>query len=170
MSEETPYHLRPERRADADFLFRLYEDVRHAEMDAAGWPLPQRQAFLRDQLRLQSLHYHRAYPEAAFDIVQVGPIPVGRLYWHESGSDIRLIELSILSAHRNKGLGSALLRMLTTRAAARRKTVSLQVAFGNPAMRLYRRFGFRVTDSADALHLLMQRSPGATATEPDRAS
>lgn len=156
MTKETPYRLRPERRADADFLLHLYGDVRRAEMDAAGWPLPQREAFLRDQLRLQSLHYHRAYPTAAFNIVEFGPIPVGRLYWYEGSSDIRLIEISILSSHRNKGLGSGLLRMVTARAAAAQKTVSLQVAFGNPAKRLYRRFGFRVTDPSDPAHIVMQ--------------
>lgn len=163
VTPETAYRLRPERRGDAAFLLHLYEDVRRAEMEVAAWPAPQRQAFLRDQLRLQSLHYHRAYPGAAFDIVEIGPIAVGRLYRHESRIDVRIIDLSLLSTYRNRGLGSALLRMITEDAAKRQKTVSLQVAFGNPAMRLYRRFGFRVTDPSDPAHIVMQR-----ATQPHR--
>jgi ribosomal protein S18 acetylase RimI-like enzyme len=159
LTGETRYRLRPERRTDAGFLLDLYADVRRGEMEAAAWPVPQRQAFLRDQLRLQSLHYHRAYPGAEFGIVEVGPLPVGRLYRHESRTDIRIIDLSLLSAYRNRGLGSDLLREVKAQAAARRKTVSLQVAFGNPAMRLYRRFGFRVTDPSDPAHIVMQLAP-----------
>lgn len=156
MTEETRYRLRPERRRDADFLLDLYGDVRRPEMEAAAWPAAQRQAFLRDQLRLQSLHYHRVYPAADFDIVEVATVAVGRLYRHEGRTDIRIIDLSLLSAHRNRGLGSALLREMTAQAAAGQKTVSLQVAFGNPAIRLYRRFGFRVTDPSDPTHIVMQ--------------
>lgn len=159
MTDATAHRLRPERRTDDGFLFALYADVRRAEMDATGWPARQRQAFLRDQLRLQSLHYRRAYPAADFQIVEIGPIPVGRLYWHEGSDDIRLIEFSILSAYRNRGIGSALLEVIIARAAAGRKTASLQVAFGNRAIRLYRRFGFEIADSADSSGIVMRLEP-----------
>lgn len=161
-----PYRLRPERRADAAFLFRLYADVRQAEMEQTGWPEPERRSFLREQLRLQSLHYHRTYPEARFEIVMQGEAPVGRLYWHPGDAEIHIIDISILSRHRNQGLGSALLGAVAARAERDGKAVSLTVLFGNPAIRLYRRFGFRVIGPAADTHLLMRR-PSAAELERD---
>ncbi|GAB0118071.1 N-acetyltransferase family protein [Acidisoma sp. 7E03] len=165
------YRLRPERRADAAFLLRLYAEVRAAEMDAAGWPEAERRVFLREQLRLQSLHYHRTYPEAHFEIVMQGETPVGRLYWHPGDSDIHVIDLSLLRQYRNQGLGSALLREVILRAESQGKAVSLAVLFGNPAIHLYRRLGFKVTDSVETNHLLMRRLPAAAAAgETDQDS
>ncbi len=58
--------------------------------------------------------------------------------------DIPELSLHVVEAHRGRGLGSLMLR--TAIAEARRRDlrgISLSVAAGNPAMRLYARFGFQ---------------------------
>jgi GNAT superfamily N-acetyltransferase len=55
--------------------------------------------------------------------------------------------LKPLPAHRGNGLGAALRSGLMDEAAAAGKAVSIQVERFNPAMRLYRRPGFKTKAS-----------------------
>ncbi len=55
--------------------------------------------------------------------------------------------------HRNRGIGTALLTQLV-RAAPDEAAISLSVAAGNPVLRLYERFGFKVVqESPDAIKM-----------------
>jgi ribosomal protein S18 acetylase RimI-like enzyme len=66
------------------------------------------------------------------------------------------LSIAVLPGHRNRGLGSAMLRDLLARADAGCPAVSLSVSASNPARRLYERLGFRiVSDDGDAI--LMRR-------------
>ncbi|MFT2543249.1 hypothetical protein ACMWP9_35215, partial [Escherichia coli] len=51
--------LRDEATDDAPFLEALYLSIRRCEFSALGWPEAALEAFLRDQFRLQTLHYRR---------------------------------------------------------------------------------------------------------------
>lgn len=157
------YRLRPERAADAAFLLRLYSETRAEEMAQTGWPVAACRSFLREQQRLQSLHFRRHYPEAHFDIVLIDSRPAGRLYWQENDQDIHIVDIALLAHHRNQGLGTALLGDLVAHAAASGKAVRLEVLFGSPAIHLYRRLGFRATEAAGATHLTMRRATGPLA-------
>ena len=158
------YRLRPERPADAAFLLRLYGETRAEEMARTGWPAAACRAFLREQRRLQDLHFRRHYPEAHFDIVLIDSRPAGRLYWQEDDQDIHIIDIALLAQHRNQGLGTALLGDLVAHAAASGKATRLEVLFGSPAIHLYRRLGFRVTEAGGGTtHLTMRRPVGPRA-------
>ncbi|NVN10171.1 GNAT family N-acetyltransferase [Nguyenibacter vanlangensis] len=158
--EPSRFHLRPQCAADMPFLLHLYGDVRRAELDATGWPELQRHAFLNHQFLLQTHHYRTYYPAASFDLIEVADAPAGRLYVDEGQTDCRIIDISLLATHRNLGLGGAVLRQVVTRATVRRKTVSLHVMLGNPAIRLYRRMGFQVIDPSDPMQILMRCAVG----------
>ncbi len=66
-----------------------------------------------------------------------------------AGSTVcRIYSLAVDPAARGRGLASALVRSLARRVRGRCRTLSLEVRAGNgPALELYRRFGFRVTDA-----------------------
>lgn len=134
--------LRAETPADEPFLERLYIDVRWQELLQTQWPEDVRVAFLRDQFRLQRLHYLKHYFDAEFGVLTVAGEEAGRLYLHHSPREVRIVDISLLSAFRSKGIGTALLKAVRQFAGEQRKIVSIHVEKFNPAQNLYRRLGF----------------------------
>jgi GNAT superfamily N-acetyltransferase len=134
--------LRPQNRDDEPFLTELYLSVRWPELEPSGWPDETKRAFLRDQFRLQSAHYAKAYYDAEFWIVEREGEALGRLYLFRGGVDHRIVDISLLPHARGKGLGGALLQAVQAEAAAAGKSVSIHVEKFNPAQTLYRRLGF----------------------------
>ena len=125
------------------FLLRVYASTRDEELALTGWDEGQKSAFLTMQFNAQHRHYHEYFPAAAFDIIVVGGEDAGRLYVHRSEGEIRLIDIALLPEHRNRGVGSALLRPLLEEARAGRQAVVLHVEQNNRAVRLYTRLGFK---------------------------
>ena len=94
-------------------------------------------------------------------LVLVEGAPVGRVWTARLADDeLRLVDISLRTAHRGAGLGAALLRDLIARADAEGRRLVLHVARDNPAQRLYERLGLNVT-AEDALNLRMERPPSA---------
>lgn len=135
--------LRAELPVDESFLERLYSDVRWDEVLRTQWPEDVRLAFLRDQFRLQRLHYRKYYGDAEFHMLTVADQDAGRLYLHHSPGEVRIVDISLLSAFRGRGIGTAVLTAVLSFAQCRRKIVSIHVEKFNPALHLYRRLGFR---------------------------
>ena len=135
---------RPIESGDMAFLQSLYAEIRAPELAASGWPPDQIRHFLAMQFDLQHRYYQEHHAGAEFLILLRKDRPVGRLYWREQGDEACLIDVSLLPAERGRGIGTALLRLLTARADDRNKDIVLHVEPFNPALRLYRRFGFDV--------------------------
>ena len=68
---------------------------------------------------------------------------------------MHLIDIALLEEHRNRGVGTQLLRQLLEECATRRDTLRLQVLQDNPAIWLYRRLGF-VKAGADPMYVQME--------------
>jgi ribosomal protein S18 acetylase RimI-like enzyme len=147
------------RIADADlpFLAQVYASVRADELAATSMTDAEKAAFLDAQFRLQHAHYQKYYPEADWLVTMRGGKDIGRLYVERWSSQHRIIDIAFLPAHRGKGLGEAVLRDLLDEAAAAGKAVSIHVEKYNPAMRLYRRLGFK-TDEDKGVYDLMSWS------------
>ena len=131
--------------AAADFFFKVYAGTRREEVAAWGWGTAEQEAFLRLQFDLQQRAYSFQYPGADHSVILHDCHPVGRLIVDRTGSEIHLIDLALLPAYRNAGLGAALVRLLQAEAAEQARPVRLQVMKGNPARRLYERLGFRLS-------------------------
>ncbi|MGC9312075.1 MAG: GNAT family N-acetyltransferase, partial [Sediminispirochaetaceae bacterium] len=58
------------------------------------------------------------------------------------GNDIPEMSIAVVPEKRGMGVGTALIDTLLQYAAGRIRTISLSVDPGNPAVRLYKRFGF----------------------------
>ncbi|NER79408.1 MAG: GNAT family N-acetyltransferase, partial [Leptolyngbya sp. SIO1D8] len=59
------------------------------------------------------------------------------------------LAIAVRPQDRDQGIGTALLTRLLVRAADRYSAVSLSVSIGNPALRLYRRFGFETVEQTE---------------------
>lgn len=150
--------LRPVSDADRGFLIALYASTRS---DLALVPLDPalRDDLVRMQYHAQDRSFRQDNPGASFDLVEVGGCPAGRWYVDRSATDVRIVDVSLLPEYRGAGLGRALIEGLQDEAAAAGRTVSLHVATGNPAARLYERLGFRVADDLGVYRLLQWRAP-----------
>ena len=85
---------------------------------------------------------------------------VGWLQVRPGQRRVILHQIHLLPAHRNRGLGTALLYELQGQAAQDGKPVELWVLKPNPAVSLYRRLGFLVIGE-DPRRLRMLWRPGA---------
>ena len=139
---------------DLPFLAQVYASTRAEEIALTGWPDEQKAAFLTQQFLAQHTHYQRYYPQADWLVMVREGEDIGRLYVERWPSQHRIIDIALLPAHRGKGFGEALLRDLMDEAAAAGKAVSIHVEKNNPAMRLYRRLGFRTEEDKGVYDLM----------------
>ena len=151
--------IRPD---DEGFLFRLYASTRQEEISAWGWNHAQQEAFLRLQHTAQRRWYDVAYSGAEHRLIlknkEEKDEPIGRILVQRAKGVIELIDISLLPEHRNRGIGTALLRGLIEESRKSRATVRLQVLRNNEgAIRLYRRMGFAIV-SEDEVRYHMEVS------------
>ena len=136
--------LRERTPQDLPFLRDLYAHVREEELRPVPWPAATKLAFLHDQFERQHAHYLAHYPQACWWVLTHEGEPIGRLYVEQTPRDMRVMDISLLAAHRNRGLGGALMRALIERADRAGVPVTLHVEPFNPALRLYQRLGYSV--------------------------
>src|SRR5262249_15456922 len=105
---------------------------------------------------LQRAHFRRYYADASFLIVCLDGRPIGRLYAHYTRQDVRLLDISLLPDTRGQGIGRSLLETVLKEAARLDAPVTLHVAVGSRARRLYERLGFRIV-TEDVMNLFMER-------------
>lgn len=130
------------RDEEEPFVAAVYFSTRTEELAPTGWPDEFKRAFLTHQHRAQHHHYRTYYEGADWLIVERDGVPAGRLYVHETASEIRLIDIALLPEHRGQGLGRAMILDLVDHAASAAKPVTLHVEHENPVRRLYLRLGF----------------------------
>ncbi|XEC95620.1 GNAT family N-acetyltransferase [Paenibacillus tarimensis] len=147
--------------ADDSFLYALYSDARRDEVTAWGWDASQADAFLRMQWSAQNQSYAMHYPDAVHLIIVFEGQDTGRVVIHYGIESIRLVDIAVMSRHRNRGIGVAVMRHLQREAELAELPVHLSVTSGNPAKRLYERLGFEcVNADASDLYIAMRWEPG----------
>jgi ribosomal protein S18 acetylase RimI-like enzyme len=133
--------------SDLAFLFEVYAGTRLDELAVTGWTATEVEAFLRMQFSAQHQYYQDYYTETDFLIILLDELPVGRLYLARWPGEIRIVDLALLPAHRNAGIGTRILRDMLAEATLAGKPVRIHVEKLNPALRLYERLGFtRIAD------------------------
>lgn len=163
MSSQSPEHahitLRPVEPKDYDFLVELYGSTRADELALVPWNEEERLAFVRAQFNAQQEHYAKNYPGARHDVIVANGREVGRLYVARLDQEIRIIDIILLPAERNVGIGSYLIKQLLDEAKQSGKMTRIYVEEFNPSLRLFERLGFSPTEQ-HGIHLLMQCNPG----------
>lgn len=152
------YGLRGRAESDLPFLRELYARTREEELRQVPWTERQKREFLDDQFSKQHAHYLAHYPTAQWWVLTWSEEPVGRLYLEQTARDLRVMDVSLLAAHRGRGLGGAIMRALLRHAAAADLPVTLHVEPFNPALRLYQRLGFERVETR-GIYYFMQRLP-----------
>ena len=156
--QEMSITLRPIGPEDLKFLLDVYASTRTDEMRLLDWDKQTKEVFLHLQFEAQHRYYSENYPGAEFQVILLDGKPVGRLYIHRRESEIRIMDITVLPEHRNKGIGSFLLDQVLTLATNRQLPVTIHVEQFNPALNLYKRLGFRLVEER-GVHLFMKWVP-----------
>jgi ribosomal protein S18 acetylase RimI-like enzyme len=157
MSTPQSATLRPATADDEGFLRQLFASTREAEFGILAES--QREVLITMQFNLQRQQYNAGYPEAEHSIILLDDGPIGRLFVGESDREITLVDIALLPAYRNRGIGTYLLEQLLARAAKANKAVRLHVFKTNRAKVLYERLGFSPIGE-EGMYLEMLRQPG----------
>ncbi|HEU4963603.1 MAG TPA: GNAT family N-acetyltransferase [Bacilli bacterium] len=136
-------HTMPIRPEDQSFLFDVYASTRLDELQAWGWDEAMQHQFLTMQAQAQQQSYSVQYPGADHRLIIFQNVRTGRIIVHRTDEVLTLVDLSLLPAYRNQGIGTRLIRALQDKAAASGLPLRLSVLQANPARRLYQRLGFR---------------------------
>lgn len=152
--------FRPIESADRDFLSAVYAATRMQELAQVDWDENQKTQFLQMQFSAQHRYYQENYADADFLIILLDNRPAGRFYIAHWPNEIRIVDLALLPAFRNAGVGTAILKGVLNEAALARKPVRIHVERFNPALSLYRRLGF-LEIGEHGVYYLMERSGDA---------
>ncbi len=137
-----PISLRPEKPDDEGFLFEVYASTREEELALTNWDEPMRRAFLNQQFSAMRQGYRSMFPSGDFSIIELEGRPAGRMVINRSVAEFRVVDLALLPAHRNRGIGTLLMRQICSEAAEAGKPVRLSVLKYNRPWRWYERLGF----------------------------
>jgi GNAT superfamily N-acetyltransferase len=149
--------------ADTSFIQAVYASSREMEMALVPWAEAEKNSFLEMQCQAQLQHYQAHYQGAEHLIIRKGNQPIGRLYLHRTAKEIRLMDITLLPACRNQGIGSQIIRDLIHEGDESNRPVTLHVEIINPdAFRLYQRLGFTAVTN-QGMHIFMERLPHVTA-------
>ena len=147
--------LRPAAPADEAFELDLYTGTRWDELKLISWSDIQKQTFLKMQFTARQQQYCRVYPLAIDRIILQDSQAIGRLLVDQEERYLVLIDIALLPAHQNRGIGTMLVQSLLEEAAVTGKSVRLHVLATNPAVRMYERLGFTATGE-DGTYLEMK--------------
>lgn len=149
--------LRPIKPDDQPFQLELYASTRE-DLNLLDWHVNQKQMLIDMQFRAQSAQYSASYPQADNSIILVDEQPVGRMIVDRNPQAITLVDIAMLPARRNAGIGTVLISELIGEASASGRPVKLHVLRSNPAQALYLRLGFSIV-GGDDLYFEMKLEP-----------
>ena len=159
MSSQLPtVTLRPVGPDDHEFLVAVYASTRADELALTPWTDEQRDSFVRWQFGAQQEHYAKTYPAANHDVIMSDGRQVGRLYVARLDQEIRIVDITLLPAERNAGIGSYLIKQLLDEANRAGKVTRIFVEEFNPSRRLFERLKFSPSEQ-HGIHLLLQCNP-----------
>jgi len=143
---------------DRQFLLELYASTRAEELALVDWPQRQKDEFLRMQFEAQYRFYEEHFADARRWIIVANGADIGRLYLDRRPEEIRIIDIALLPAFRNRGIGTALLKDILAEGESSGKPIRIHVEHFNPALKLYQRLGFRRIGDTGVYYLMEWRS------------
>jgi ribosomal protein S18 acetylase RimI-like enzyme len=150
--------LRPATEDDQEFLLELYKSSRGDDLRGLGWSEDRVSEFLEMQYEAHRKFLDNDHPGVDDQIILSDGAPVGHLAVEPRPEEIRLVDLSLVSASRNQGTGTLLIQELQTQSTAAQRPLRLQLIRFNRAVGLFERLGFRRT-SETGTHFQMEWRP-----------
>lgn len=154
------FSSRPATPEDEKFLLQVYKSSRGDDLRGLGWEEGRISEFLDMQFEAQRRFLDNDHKNATDEIVLVEEKPAGRLLVDRRDDEIRCIDLGLLPAYRNRGIGTLIIRDLQAEAGAAAKSLRLQVIRFNRAVNLLERLGF-VRTSETGTHFQMEWTPSS---------
>lgn len=159
--------LRSEAAADEPFLRAVYASTREAELNLTGWDTATRQTFLDLQFKAMCQGYRSMFPGGEFSIILLAGAAVGRMVVNRDERMLHLVDLAVLPAFRNRGIGTTVIGRLIAEAAQSHRRVQLEVQKGGRPRGLYERLGFRKFEETELFEFWEWTPPGvATLVKP----
>jgi ribosomal protein S18 acetylase RimI-like enzyme len=150
--------LRPVTSDDEDFLIGVYAGTRAEEVAGLPWDANQRDSFMRMQFAAQQQDYQRRFPDSDHRLLLLDGRRAGRVYLARSENEIRILDIALVPEHRNKGIGTRIIKDLLTESSQSRKPVRVYVEQFNPALGLFERLGFSRAEDIGTHFLLEWRA------------
>ena len=143
------FRLRKIEEKDWEFIWRLrVATMKEAITNSYGWDDETQRGYAAESLR--------------GEIVLIDGRPVGALTLADWGDQMHLVWMAIELEMQRHGVGSALVEYCQHQARDAGKPLTLQVLRDNPAVSLYKRYGFEAYDQNGPHKLLMRWLPPAT--------
>ncbi|UJF33806.1 GNAT family N-acetyltransferase [Paenibacillus hexagrammi] len=136
--------LEPATAGDELFLYELYAESRREELSALAWDGAQQHAFLRMQFDTQQRSYRAQYTDLQQQVIYRGTERLGQISSAVTSQAIVLVDIILLPAYRNQGIGTRLITDLQEKSREISKEMRLHVLQHNPAQHLYARLGFQM--------------------------
>jgi GNAT superfamily N-acetyltransferase len=150
--------VRPVTAEDAQLLLEIYQSSRGDDLRGLGWTEERISEFLEMQYEAQQRFFESEYKLAADEIILWQGKPAGRLIVERREHEIRCIDVALLPAQRNSGVGTFLIRKLQDEARQAKKPLRLQIIRFNRAVNLFERSGF-IRTSETGTHFQMEWLP-----------
>jgi ribosomal protein S18 acetylase RimI-like enzyme len=131
---------------DQTILFQIYASTRSEELALTSWTNEQKLTFLQMQFNAQQTYYLENYLLAKFQIIESNHQTIGRLYTSEMKNELRIVDITLLPEFRRIGIGTKILEEIIHTAQKNHQDVTIHVERNNPALKLYLRLGFTITE------------------------
>lgn len=143
-------------------LFALFAEEKAAELAPLGLSAEQLQPLLEMQYRGREFSYSQAAANLADDVLCLSDgTAVGRILIDRRADGIRVMDVAVLAAYRNRGIGTQALEQVQQAAQKASLPVRLRVMKQSAAGRLYKRLGFAAV-SSDAISMELEWHPART--------
>ncbi len=146
MEQTTAFTLRPATEEDIEFIYDLrIKTMKPLFESIMGWNETDERGKAADEL-------------ANAEVIMVGEKNVGVIKVIPKTEGLHLHQMQILPEFQNHGIGAELVRRTLGHSEHMQMPVSLYVVKNTPAMDLYRKWGFEVTEDFEH-HCMMHRQP-----------
>ena len=139
--------LRPVTADDREFLLRVYECSREIELSMVPWDAATRRAFVEHQFDAQSSYYSSEYQDPVHHVIKLADEPVGRLYVNRTDTEIAILDITVLSQYRGRGIGSSIVGDLLDEARRSDKSVQVYAETFNPSQEFFTKRGFKIENN-----------------------
>lgn len=136
--------LRPLGPNEENFWREVFFDSVGRRFSALGMVGEQLNNLLEFQFQAQNKDYRANYKKASNDVILFNGERAGRVILSDEHSDLHLIDISVLSEFRNRGIGTKILQWLFNQSRRTGLPIRFYVEKLNPAFKLYERLGFKI--------------------------
>jgi ribosomal protein S18 acetylase RimI-like enzyme len=141
-----------------EFVLALFASHKLLELGAQNWPKAMQKQISEMQFNAFEVSIKKEYPGAHDSLISVDSELAGRIIVNETEDNIRIINLSLLPAFRNKGIGTKLIKDVISEASIKKKPVYFDVDKHNPAISLYIRLGFNVVKDNEVSYTMAYKA------------